>query len=97
MFKAYVVHISDRVLYEGMAESLLLPGVVGEFEIKALHAPMVSLLKAGTVLVEMPGSESGNLNERMTMVEREGRFFAILPIKQGLMRFDGLDLFAVVE
>ena len=78
MFKAYIVHISDTLLYEGEAKSVLLPGVVGEFEVQEKHGAIVSLLCRGAILIR--GSESKEI-----------------PIEQGLVRFDGQKLFAVVE
>lgn len=41
-----------RVVYEGDAESVFLPGDRGEFEILPLHAPIVSLLRSGNVVVD---------------------------------------------
>ncbi|TFH16092.1 MAG: F0F1 ATP synthase subunit epsilon [Lentisphaerales bacterium] len=41
-----------RVVYEGDAESVFLPGDQGEFEILPLHAPIVSLLRSGNVVVD---------------------------------------------
>jgi F-type H+-transporting ATPase subunit epsilon len=41
-----------RVVYEGEAETLLLPGDQGEFELMDHHAPIVSLLCRGLVVVD---------------------------------------------
>lgn len=41
----------DKALYSGDAESVLLPGSSGTFEILNNHAPIVSRLKAGTIRV----------------------------------------------
>ena len=41
-----------HVLYEGDANSVFLYGDRGEFEIMAHHAPIVSLLKEGNVVVD---------------------------------------------
>ena len=40
-----------HILYQGEASSVFLPGDQGEFEILPLHAPIVSLLKPGEVVV----------------------------------------------
>jgi F-type H+-transporting ATPase subunit epsilon len=40
-----------HVLFEGEAESVLLPGDMAEFEILDHHAPIVSLLRPGDVVV----------------------------------------------
>ena len=41
-----------HVVYEGDAQSVFLPGDQGEFEILDFHAPIVSLLKPGNVVVD---------------------------------------------
>jgi F-type H+-transporting ATPase subunit epsilon len=80
MFKTHVVHISDKVLHDGEVERVLLPGVIGEFEVVDHHAPIVSLLCRGPIVI------CGQDREPKTII-----------IDQGLMRFDGYQLFAVVE
>ncbi len=44
----------ERRLYEGEAESVALPGVVGNFAVLKGHAPLVSELTAGEVVVLTP-------------------------------------------
>ena len=86
MFKVHLVSISDKVLHDGRAESVVLPGVVGEFEIQDLHVPIVSLLKSGEIII------------RSTIRQASSELsFKSLVIQQGLMRFDGKELYAVVE
>lgn len=41
-----------HVIYEGEAKSVFLPGDLAEFEILDYHAPIVSLLKPGRVVVD---------------------------------------------
>ena len=41
-----------HVVYEGEAESVFLPGDMGEFELLTHHAPIVSLLRPGKVRVD---------------------------------------------
>jgi len=40
------------VVFEGDVESLFLPGDKGEFELLPFHAPMVSLLKDGDIVID---------------------------------------------
>jgi len=40
------------VIFEGEAKSVFLPGDLAEFEILDHHAPIVSLLRRGTVTVD---------------------------------------------
>ncbi len=51
MFK---ISISDqeRKLYEELVSRVSLPGAEGEFAVLDFHAPMISLLKAGKILVD---------------------------------------------
>lgn len=57
MFKVDLVHVSDKVLYSGEARNVLLPGVMGEFEVGEDHAPIMSLLTKGKVLIRSAASE----------------------------------------
>ena len=83
MFKVHLVHISDKVLHEGDADYVALPGVMGDFEVYDKHMPVVSILGRGRVTIKVPN-------------ETKEEFKRIL-IEQGLMRFDGKELYAVVE
>jgi F-type H+-transporting ATPase subunit epsilon len=42
----------DEILYEGLAESVFLPGEYGEFEVLTFHAPIMSVLKKGMVRID---------------------------------------------
>jgi F-type H+-transporting ATPase subunit epsilon len=39
----------EKVEYDGAAESILVPGTMGQFEILNDHAPIISTLQKGTV------------------------------------------------
>ena len=41
-----------HVVFSGEATSIFAPGDTGEFEILPYHAPVISLLKPGTVIVD---------------------------------------------
>ncbi|MBI4432263.1 MAG: hypothetical protein HY592_02120 [Candidatus Omnitrophica bacterium] len=82
MFKVNIVHISDKVLHEGESSSVIVPGVMGEFEVGIQHAPVAALLMHGKIAVR-------SLDEKNTV--------KVVTIRQGLMRFDGKELYAVVE
>jgi F-type H+-transporting ATPase subunit epsilon len=41
-----------HVIYEGEAGSVFLPGDMAEFELNDHHAPIVSLLRPGNVIVD---------------------------------------------
>ena len=42
----------QRVLFEGKAEKVFLQGNEGEFEILDYHAPLMSLLKEGKIVID---------------------------------------------
>ena len=42
----------ERVLFAGTAQSVVLPGEQGTFEVLPLHRPLVSRLVAGPVMVD---------------------------------------------
>ncbi len=104
MFKTYIVHIKGVPLFQGEAQAVMLPGVVGEFEVGADHAPVTSLLKGGAITISA-GFAKGQKRfegffERQAVKETQdshGNIFWTLKIQQGLMRFDGTELMAVVE
>ena len=41
-----------QIVFQGQAESVFLPGDAGEFELLAYHAPILSLLKEGEIVVD---------------------------------------------
>ena len=66
------------VIFEGEAESVFLPGDLAEFELLDYHAPIVSLLREGNVIVDWKekipvtrGMVKFDNNECMILVEKE--------------------------
>lgn len=47
----------ERIEFEGEAESVLVPGTLGQFEILTNHAPIISSLDKGKVVYGLPGGE----------------------------------------
>lgn len=45
----------DRTVFTGGISSITLPGVLGEFQIKDRHAPLVSSLGTGKVTIQTSG------------------------------------------
>jgi len=50
MFKATIV-TPNKVLFEGEAWSVFLPGATGEFEVLDMHKAIVSLLRQGKIVI----------------------------------------------
>ena len=47
----------DKVLYEGEAHSMTLPGTAGEMTVMGGHMPLISTLKAGDITLRPSGAE----------------------------------------
>ena len=43
------------VIFEGKANSIILPGDYGEFEVLQFHWPIVSLLTKGEIIIDLMG------------------------------------------
>ena len=50
-------------LFKGTVESVIVPGIAGEFQMLENHAPIVSLLQEGTIKFRGDFNQSG-LNEK---------------------------------
>ena len=50
----------EKTLYKGEAESIIVPGEKGRFEVLTNHAPIVSILPKGSI--ECQGKERFTLN-----------------------------------
>ena len=75
-----------RVIHEGLAHRVFLPGDLAEFEILDYHAPIVSLLRTGDVVVDghtrVPihrGMVKFDRNECMILVEEQSSHRAKKP------------------
>jgi F-type H+-transporting ATPase subunit epsilon len=74
-----------QTIFEGEAKSVFLPGDLAEFEILDYHAPIVSLLRAGNILVDWEhkipirrGMVKFDRNECMILIEEESREMAAI-------------------
>ena len=45
----------SQVIFDGIANSVILPGDYGEFEVLPFHWPIVSLLKKGEIIIDDMG------------------------------------------
>ena len=73
-----IILTPDKKLFEGTAERISATGTDGEFEVLANHAPMVSALGLGTVVVTTSGRETKEF-------EISGGFIEVLDNKVSLM------------
>jgi len=82
-FPLFVFSI-DREIFVGEASSLIVPSQLGEIQILANHAPLISLLKEGDILIERK-KEAGDFEK-----ER-------IPIKGGVVEVSKGEVVALVD
>lgn len=59
----------ERIEFEGDVVSVLVPGMLGQFEILVNHAPIISSLDKGRVAYTLPEGEKRTLEIRGGFVE----------------------------
>ncbi len=75
MFKVMICD-QERKLYENTATQVSLPGAEGVFAVMEQHAPIISLLRSGKILIDnrylaiRKGIAMMNQNELLVLVER---------------------------
>ena len=52
LFKLAIMN-PDKMIFEGDAERIFLPGETGEFELLPYHYPILSLLKQGEIVIDL--------------------------------------------
>lgn len=62
----------ERLLTSGTAESVVLPGTEGDFQVFAAHAPVVSTLRPGVIDVAFPDKEGARYFVKAGLVEVTG-------------------------
>ena len=53
----------DKKVYAGVVDSVILPGSNGGFQILNNHAPIISALKEGKLIVELPVNFNAEINK----------------------------------
>ncbi len=59
----------DKVLFKGELSAVQLPGIDGSFEILDHHAPLVSILKEGTVKMVDPKKNENTIEVKGGVIE----------------------------
>lgn len=68
----------ERLLTSGEAESVVVPGADGDFQIFAQHAPVVSTLRPGVIDVAFPEQKSARYFVKAGLVEVNGARCTVL-------------------
>lgn len=48
----------DKILWQGDADAVNVPGVTGQMTVLANHMPLITMLKQGTIRVEHKGKDN---------------------------------------
>ena len=59
----------DKVFFDGEARSLTLPASAGEMTVLPSHMPLITTLKAGTIVVRLPVQAGSGEGERRFPIE----------------------------
>ncbi|MCI7311027.1 MAG: ATP synthase F1 subunit epsilon [Prevotella sp.] len=51
----------DKVLFSGEVERIIVPGMMGRFEVLTNHAPIISILEKGSVAYDVANGERSEL------------------------------------
>lgn len=62
----------EKTLFEAEAEMVTIPGTEGEFGVLPLHAPLISSLKPGTIVIDLAGG-------KQQKIEVTGGFAEVTP------------------
>lgn len=54
MFEVSIMN-QAQVIFDGVANRVILPGDYGEFEVLSFHRPIVSLLRKGEIIIDEMG------------------------------------------
>ena len=63
----------EATLYSGKVKSITLPGVDGAFQILNNHAPIVSLLNKGTIIIEGTNHEIKKESSKRLIKNKDGK------------------------
>ncbi len=88
MFDLFVA-VPEKVIFRGRARMLIAPGAEGFFEILSHHAPMVSLLVAGKLVIM-------DADKKKWTWTISGGFFEVND-NRAILLADSIDLFEEIE
>ena len=73
-----VVSSVSENLYDGPAVSATVPGAAGEMTILPNHEPLITTLKAGTIIVRIPNSHNHEISINGGVLEISGARAVVL-------------------
>lgn len=63
------IYTPDQTVFEGEINSVTVPGTSGAFEVLKDHAPIISTLESGKVIVRTAGNQAETFNIKGGVVE----------------------------
>jgi F-type H+-transporting ATPase subunit epsilon len=80
----------EAILFSSEVDSIFVPGINGEFQMLNNHAPVVSILKEGTVKVHVHSQEQLELNDLKGKMEvhQDDDKVLTLSISSGTLEFN---------
>jgi F-type H+-transporting ATPase subunit epsilon len=80
----------EAILFSSEVDSLLVPGINGEFQMLNNHAPVVSILREGIIKVHVHSQEHLELNDLKGKLEvhQDDDKILTLPISSGTLEFN---------
>ena len=63
------IYTPDQTVFEGEINSVTVPGIAGAFEVLKDHAPIISTLESGKVIVRTAGNQAETFKIKGGVVE----------------------------
>ncbi len=87
----------EAILFSSEVDSVSVPGVNGEFQMLNNHAPVVSILKEGTVLIDVNSqSNIEDLNEKIIPSKEDAKILT-LSINSGTLELNNNKLIILAD
>jgi F-type H+-transporting ATPase subunit epsilon len=67
----------SRVIFEGEAESVTLPGALGSFTVLRNHASLISVLTSGKIDYRKPGGEEASVEIKGGLVDVDNNIVSV--------------------
>lgn len=71
------IYSPEKVVFEGEIRVITLPGAAGSFNILTNHAPIVSTLKKGAVVYELPDGSIHTIDIRGGFIEMRNNILSV--------------------
>jgi F-type H+-transporting ATPase subunit epsilon len=89
----------DTRLFEGEVSSVTLPGEKGSFQILNNHAPVISILQAGTIKIKMAHAHASTVDPGSGRVifDSKDENTALINLKRGVVEMKNNNIIVLVD